>query len=68
MSIVAILRRCLFGKADFRVTWLSYGVIAVIWRGREYRGGLTASSVRYGGVVIIVAVLHHKVVASLRED
>ena len=40
VNIVAVLRRCLFSKADFRVTWLSYGVIAVIWRGREHRGGV----------------------------
>ena len=55
VSSVAVLRRCLFSKADFRVMWLSYGVIAVIWRGREHRGGFTASSVRYGRGAIIVA-------------
>ena len=60
MGIMAVLRRCLFSKADFLVTWLSYGVIAVIRRGREHRGGFTASSVRYGGVVISMAVLYFR--------
>ena len=60
VSIVAVLRRCLFSKAESRVAWLSYGVIAVIRRGREHRGGFTAFSVRNGEVVISMAVLYFR--------
>ena len=31
------------------------GCLLESWRSREYRGGLTAFSVKYGGVVLIVA-------------
>ena len=70
--------------AESWVAWRFYGFFGEIWQSREYRGGITAFSVRYSGVVIsmavlyfrlnyskimiIVAVLHHKVVALLRED
>ena len=57
MVIVAVLLRCLLSKAESRVAWLSYGVIAVMWRGREYRGGFTAFSVRDGRIAICMAFL-----------
>ena len=57
VGIVAVLLRCLLSKAESRVAWLSYGVIAVMWRGREHRGGFIAFSVRDGGVVICMAFL-----------
>ena len=70
--------------AWLRVPWQFYGVVCVVRQSGGYHDALMAFSVRYGGVVIsmavlyfrfnygkvviIVAVLHHKVVASLRLD
>ena len=70
--------------AESWVSWRFYGVVCLVRRSGGYHGGFTAFSVRYSGVVIskavlyfrynysrvvnIVAVLHHKVVASLRYD
>ena len=70
--------------AESWVSWRFYGVVCLVRRSGGYHGGFTAFSVRYSGVVTskavlyfrynysrvvnIVAVIHHKVVASLRLD
>ena len=84
VSIMAVLLFCLCSKAESWVSWLSYGVDCGVRQILEYRSCFMAFSVRdgwivismavlysrfnYSKVVIIVAVLHHKVVASLRLD
>ena len=53
VSSVAVLLRCLFSKAEFRVAWQAYGVIVAISDSRRYRSCFMAFSVRYGWVVIL---------------
>ena len=68
VSSVAVLRRCLWSKAEWWVSWRSYGFFGKIRQSRINRGVVLCFRFNYGKVVIIVAVLHHKVVASLRLD
>ena len=68
VSSVAVLRRCLWSKAEWWVSWRSYGFFGKIRRSRINRGVVLCFRFNYSKVVIIVAVLHHKVVASLRLD
>ena len=68
VSSVAVLPRCLFSKAESWVSWRYYGFFGEIRQRRNNRCVVLCFRFNYRKVVIIVAVLHHKVVASLRLD
>ena len=57
VSSVAVLRRCLWSKAESWVLWRSYGFFGEIWRSRNNRGVVLCFRLNHSEIVVIVAVL-----------